>query len=340
MDRTILVATAGQGILRSSDDGLSWKRLDLEQDIEFDGVVRCLVVHPQDPRTIFAGADVGICRSTDGGVNWKRIDSPLNGMTVWSMAIDARNPQHMLAGTGAPSRAAMFRSTDGGNTWKRLPPEIPEFCLGVHKPRLLTCAIDPSDSNKLWFGVEEGGLFRSLDAGVTWTRIDDRDGQRGGVGNSDIHCITFIPGPPQTLVVVVVNAVYLSYDDGRTWTGFNAKSEWGLRYARCVSIKPGTNEAYLAIGDSTPGFTSKVLKSTDLGKTWQEVTLTQSPNSTFWAFGKHASDATVMFAGSKYGHLFRSRDGGATWIKEWREFSEITDVAWVPVRTEDNPVKH
>ncbi len=99
--------------------------------------------------------------------------------------------------------------------------------------------------------------------------------------------------------------------------------------------------AYVAIdGHRSDDLKPYVFITRDLGKTWQEVTLTQSPNSTFWAFGKHASDATVMFAGSKYGHLFRSRDGGATWIKEWREFSEITDVAWVPVRTEDNPVKH
>jgi photosystem II stability/assembly factor-like uncharacterized protein len=341
MKRTILVATAGQGILRSSDDGLSWNRLGLSEDIEFDGVVRCLAAHPTEPNVVFAGADVGLCKSVDGGASWRRIDSPISGMTVWSLAIDPRDARHMLAATGAPSRAAVFRSIDGGSTWERLPPEIPEFCQGVHRPRVLTCAIDPSDSRKLWFGVEEGGLWRSRDSGATWERVD-RDAEHGasGVAPSDIHSIAFLRGPPQSILIVVVNGIFVSHDDGKSWVGRHAQQTWGLRYARCVCVRPGTNEAYLAIGDGTPGMTSKILRSTDLGESWHEVTLTQSPNSTFWAFGSHEQDPNLMFVGSKYGHLFRSRDAGNTWIKEWRDFSEITDVLWVPFKAADNLSAH
>ena len=38
----------------------------------------------------------------------------------------------------------------------------------------------------------------------------------------------------------------------------------------------------------------------------------------------------LLFAGTKYGDLFRSLDGGASWFKEWRAFPEITAVAWTP----------
>jgi len=37
-----------------------------------------------------------------------------------------------------------------------------------------------------------------------------------------------------------------------------------------------------------------------------------------------------VLAGTKYGHLFRSMDGGRSWFKDWRDFSEITSVAWTP----------
>jgi len=110
MQGTLLVGTAGQGILRSVDDGAIWHRLGLKEAIEFDGVVRCLTVDPADPRRVFAGADCGICLSTDGGAHFSRIASPADGMTVWAFAIDPRDPAVMYAGTGAPSRAAMFRS--------------------------------------------------------------------------------------------------------------------------------------------------------------------------------------------------------------------------------------
>ena len=42
MHGTILVSTAGQGVLRSNDDGATWNRIPLDQDLEFDAVVRAL----------------------------------------------------------------------------------------------------------------------------------------------------------------------------------------------------------------------------------------------------------------------------------------------------------
>src|SRR5205823_2317583 len=124
---TVLVATAGQGILRTSNDGGKWQRLGIGQDLVFDSVVRSLLVHPREPNVVFAGAEIGLCRSDDAGATWKRVDSPMNDLHVWTLSVDPNDSQTLLAGTGAPTRAAMFRSTDGGATWHRLPPEIPEF---------------------------------------------------------------------------------------------------------------------------------------------------------------------------------------------------------------------
>ena len=41
-----------------------------------------------------------------------------------------------------------------------------------------------------------------------------------------------------------------------------------------------------------------------------------------------------MVIGTKYGHVFTSENGGNSWIKQWREFSEISDVLWTPASTE------
>jgi photosystem II stability/assembly factor-like uncharacterized protein len=331
MQGTILVATAGQGVLRSSDDGATWYRLGLGQALEFDAVVRCLAVHPEQPNVVYAGADVGLVRSDDAGVTWHRVDSPLNDQTIWSLAIDPNDADFMIAGTGAPSRAAVFRTADGGANWDRLPPQIPEFCAGVSKPRVLTATVDRYDPKNLWFGIEEGGLWRSRDRGDTWDRIDGTPASLpDGVTNSDIHCVLVLEGPPKTIVCVVVNALFVSQDDGRTWTRTDTRREWGIYYTRLVKQIPGTNELLLGIGDATPGTLTRIFRSTDLAQTWQEASLDVPANSTVWAFGVHPADARVAFAGTKYGHLFRSTDAGRTWVKEWREFSEITDVAWTP----------
>ncbi|MEO8057012.1 MAG: glycosyl hydrolase [Burkholderiales bacterium] len=333
MDFTIMVATAGQGIVRSNDNGKTWHRLGLTEAIEFDGVVRSLAVDPTRPERVYAGADCGICISDDGGAHWRLATGAITGMTVWSIAIDPNDASVIYAGTGAPSRSALFKSTDSGETWLRLPPEMPEFCSGVNRPRMLTICVDPDDSQQVWFGVEEGGAWRSRDAGQSFTRVDDA---RGAIRNSDIHAISILPrrdGSPKTTLVLTVNAVYVSEDDGQTWNGKLSKDRFdGLYYTRTVMPVPGADGALvMAVGDGTPGYKTRLYRSTDRGYQWSETELGEAPNSTFWALGSHAADPSRLYAGTKYGDLFHSLDGGRSWQKEWREFSEITAVAWTPV---------
>lgn len=332
MKGTILVGTAGQGILRSVDDGATWHRLGLKEAIEFDGVVRSLAVDPADPSRVFAGADAGICLSTDGGSRFKRLESPADGQTVWALAIDPNEPSVVYAGTGAPSRARMFRSTDGGQSWVQLPIEMPEFCGGVNRPRILTIAVDPTDG-EVWFGVEEGGAWRSRDRGDTWERVDQPG---SGIVNSDIHSITILPAvgqQPRTHIICTVNSVYTNIRDGQgPWEGVSSAERFdGMYYTRTIQTVPGDEEALLlAIGDGTPGTRTRIYRSEDRGRNWTGSLLHTPPNSTFWALGTHAADPSLVFAGTKYGHLFRSTDGGRTWFKDWRDFSEITSVAWTP----------
>lgn len=332
MNGTILVGTAGQGILRSVDDGASWHRLGLKEAIEFDGVVRSLLVDPRNPQRVFAGADAGICLSEDGGAHFKRLDSPANGQTIWALAIDPRNSDILYAGTGAPSRAAMFRSTDGGKSWVRLPIEFPEFCAGVNRPRILSVCVDPDDGS-VWFGVEEGGAWHSVDRGETWRRVDDAD---SGIANSDIHSIAIIAArgqQPKTHLIATVNSIYTSVEGPKgPWKEESSADRFdGMYYTRALTPLEGEDDVLLvAIGDGTPGTRTRIYRSLDRGATWDAPLLHAVPNSTFWAIGTHASDPDLVFAGTKYGHLFRSTDGGKSWFKDWRDFSEITSVAWTP----------
>lgn len=331
MQGTILVATAGQGILRSNDDGRTWHRLGLKEAIEFDGTVRSLAVDPRRDDTILAGADCGLCISRDGGAHFTRLDSPMNGQTVWSLCIDPSDSNTIYAGTGAPSRCQLFQSTDGGAHWRASSHQFPEFCEGVNRPRLLTICVDPADSADVWFGVEEGGAWRSRDRGAHWERIDGRDRP---VRISDIHAVSIQRdrSAAKTVLLLTVNAVYRSTDDGQHWSTLVSRDHFeGQYYTRTVQPLADTSpERILAVGDGTPGTRSMLYRSSDDGQTWQASALDQPPNSTFWCLATHAADPALLFAGTKYGHLYRSTDRGFHWRREWREFSEITAVAWTP----------
>lgn len=329
MGNTLMVATASQGIIRSSDDGASWHRLGLRQPIEFDGVVRSLVLDPRDSRTVYAGADVGLCRSDDVGSEWTLMNTPFRGETVWKVAIDVNNTRRMFVGTGAPSRAALWRSEDGGDTWVRVGPEIPEFCAGVNRPRVLAFAFNPVDVREAWFGLEAGGLFRTRDGGDHWERLDER---LQWDYHADVHAVQVLRDDLQTVVVVCVNAVYVSRDRGETWEGMLPKTEFGLYYARALAVSPRSKQTlYVSLSDGTPGTKSSIIMSEDSGRTWQMTRLDKEAGSCFWSIHANPNNPDEMLTGTKYGDLYLSADGGRTWKKQWRSFPEITDVLWVPV---------
>ena len=338
MSRTLLVATDGQAIMRSHDDGKKWYRLNIGQDLEYDDRVRCLLLDPRDENAAFAGAETGLFHSKDCGVTWSRVDCALNDYAVWKLAVAPSDPNIMYAGTGSPTRSILFRSEDGGSSWEPTTLEMPERCLGVSRPRMLAVCVDPDDPMDVWAGVEEGGLFRSRDGGKRWERIDTSWPQFGG--NSDIHDIVILKdGDEKVILALTVIALYRSTDDGKTWSRQVATESWGLRYSRCLLRKPGTSEIFIGIGDGTPGTTAAVFRSTDAGLTWDKTDLPPA-NSCVWAFGSNGADPDFLLTATKFGYLYRSPDGGRSWQKEWREFNEITDLAWMPGVPADLGVPH
>ncbi|MBB3357184.1 MULTISPECIES: glycosyl hydrolase [unclassified Novosphingobium] len=341
MGKTLIVSTDGQAVMRSHDNGKSWYRINIGQDLEYDDRVRCLLVDARNPDGIFAGAEKGLFYSADCGVHWSRIDCALNSLAVWKLVVSESNPLVMYAGTGAPSLAIFFRSRDGGQTWERTSLEMPEFCAGVNRPRMLALAVDPRDADDVWAGIEEGGLYRSRDGGDSWTRIDSTWSEFGG--NSDLHDIMILPQDDGSTVhlALTVIALYRSTDGGQTWTRQPAKETWGLRYSRVLLRRPGSNrQLAVGIGDGTPGTTAAILLSDDAGETWTRAALDHPSNSCMWAFGSHPSDPDFQLAASKFGYLYRSVDGGRTWAKEWREFNEITGLAWLPSVPSDLGLPH
>ena len=323
--KTILVGTVGQGVMRSADGGESWRRVGLDSGLHSDALVRCLASKPGRPAVVFAGTDKGLYRSEDAGQKWQLIDSPLGGNCVWALAIDSQNPDVMFAGTGTPNPAALFRSTDGGTKWEKRPMAVAAECPNVGVPRITGIAIDPDTHKDVWVGLEVDGVRHSPDGGETWETIN------GAIPNLDVHNVAVAGGPPKTVVVVVNNDVFTSTDNGASWKSVGIKEAFPYTYPRGIMVQPGQPDTiFVTIGDSTPGRIGTVMRSKDTGKTWENLSLPVEPNTAMWVVNIQPSDPNVVFAGSRYGYLYRSEDGGDSWIKLWREFSEISSVVWVP----------
>ena len=324
-EMTILVGTVGQGVMRSADSGETWRRVGVDNGMHSDAVVRTVLNHPSHPETVFAGSDAGLYVSEDSGQTWNLLGGALRGQHVWALAIDPVNPGTMYAGTGTPTPAGVFRSTDGGQSWEQRPVEIAAECVNVGTPRVTAIAIDPTASNRVWVGLEVDGVRLSRDSGESWVAIN------GAIPNPDVHNVTVTAGPPKTVIVVVNNDVYTSTDDGATWRSVGIRDVFPWTYPRGILVKPDdAKTVFVTIGDTTPGQIGTIMRSTDTGVTWKSLKLPVQPNAAMWVVNAQPFDSDILFAGSRYGYLYRSDDGGESWTKLWREFSEISSVIWVP----------
>ena len=179
----------GDGVWKSVDAGETWEFVGLEDSRQ----VPRIRIHPKDPNTVFAAVlghasgpnqQRGVFRSTDGGENWKRVLFANDEAGAVDLIIDPNNPRVLYASTWRVKRnhyslesggegSAMWKSVDGGDTWTDISRNdgLPQkSTLGI-----IGITVSPVDSNRLWAMVEanDGGLFRSDNAGKSWTKIND-----------------------------------------------------------------------------------------------------------------------------------------------------------------------
>jgi photosystem II stability/assembly factor-like uncharacterized protein len=316
---SISVGTVGTGAWHSPDGGETWKRVGT--GLWGESRVFGLTVHPTKPNIIYAGADDGIYRSDDRGMTFKHLDSPMNALHVWKIAIDPADPDTIFAGTRP---AALFRSRDGGQEWEPLSVEMAEKCENVRVPRVTSLAVDPSDHRIVWAGVEVDGVRRSLDGGETWTRIL-------GVKDPDIHDAAVSLAESHTVLISTPREIFASTDTGETWQGLGVAEHFHFPYCRSIALRADDPKViFVATGDGAIGSTGAIQRSKDGGRTWQMVTMPVEPNTPMWAFATHQAEPGLILACSHYGQLFRSDDGGDSWVKLRREFAEIRALAWTP----------
>ena len=323
-DFTITIGSVGGGLSVSPDGGDTWNRI--RQPLPAESTVRALAVYPNDPHRILSGSDNGIYRSGDNGVTWDKLDSPMEDLQIWSVTVDPSDPDTIFAGT----RPEGFRSRDDGKTWERLTMGVNMNCP-VGTPRTTNMIVDPRDHRTIWAGIEVDGVYKSLDGGDSWVHLPDLGPDPF---HGDIHGMAITPGRTTSVYCTSPFGIATSSDEGESWDYhyFPTFSENDTRsYCRGVIVKADDPDVmFVGNGDSIPGVTGAVQRTTNGGRSWEPVQLPTEPNSVIYWLGTHAQRPNVIVAASLYGYLYVSEDGGDTWRKLKKEFGEVRAVSVTP----------
>jgi len=219
----------GNGMYKSADAGKTWTRIGLEATRQIGKVV----VDPRDPNVVFVAAlghvyganpDRGVFKSTDGGRTWQKVLFKSNDVGAIDLAFDPGNAQTIYASLWNTRRppwsvyppsygpgSGLYKSTDGGANWQQLTSGLPADAVGR-----IGIAVAPSNRNRVYAIVDakDGGLYRSDDAGATFTKAsgDSRVWGRGWYFGKVV-----VDPKNADLVYISNTGVYRSRDGGRTF---------------------------------------------------------------------------------------------------------------------------
>ncbi|HEU4723537.1 MAG TPA: exo-alpha-sialidase [Gemmatimonadaceae bacterium] len=174
-----------------------------------------------------------IFTSTASRRRW-RVDGPhFPGEAVYSLAFDQRGGRfRLLAGVHSNHWGATIRTSDDfGRTWtdaERQAVRFPESS-GLSLAQVWQIVPGrPEEPDVVWCGVEPAALFRSDDAGVSWSPVEGllthehRPRWQPGGGGLCLHTIVLDPSNPQRMGIAISTAGFYRTDDGgATWRARN-----------------------------------------------------------------------------------------------------------------------
>lgn len=291
------------------------------------GRVTGVAFDPNDPNTFYiASASGGVWKSTTGGASWTTTSDGQCSLDLGAMAVDPKNSSIVYAGTGELNAfsfgCGVLRSTDGGATWRVLGEStfLPD---GVAYSPIGSIVVDPTTAGSATSTTvlvgSSWGVFRSQDAGASWSRVMP----------GSVYSIAMNPQDPRILFAGNVDfwspasrGTMRSADGGTTWTTLSLPTGVVVDDLRRMELatssadpgkvwvaiaKPnGTLAGFWLYDDATGQWTKLAASGLSAGERgnlggqlWYDLLLVVDP-----------TDANRIYLGGE--RLYRSLDGGAT----------------------------
>ena len=289
------------------------------------GRPRTILVDPTNNQVLYlCTAGGGVWKTVNGGSSWTPITDSLGTLSCGYLAMDPVDSQTLYLGLGDPfdgTGLGIVKSTDGGVTWS-----APQT-LGTS--RTIQSVVVSSNNRNIVMVATNTGLFRSTDAGQTYTQVASInaawkcwDLAWAGGSNYVLTAETDLANADGN----TAGKIYRSTDEGATWTATTGVNSLATRIS--VASAPSNRSTLFAMAGKTNATAPAsdlqgVYKSTDGGATW---TLVTSPAANFLggqSFYNHMividrTNPSVVYLGGQLA-MIKSTNGGSTWttMTDW-----------------------
>jgi len=320
--RVVYVGSASGGIWKTVNGGLTFTPIFDEEEIASIGD---MAIAPANRGTIYVGTGEGnprnsvsfgkgVYKSTDGGAHWQHL-----GLTetryIARLAVHPRDPDVVLVGAighiyGPHPERGVFRSTDGGASWSKT-----LYIDELHGASDLD--MDPTNPNIVFAGMwlfqrkpwthtsgsEAGGLFKSIDGGVTWREIT-----KGLPALMGRIAVKVAPSDPRVVYVMAESnegVLFRSNDGGESFVKVNEDVGIVSRGFYYTDLRVDPTDADLVYSVS-----SRMWRSSDGGKHFERFS--RSTHVDYHSLWIDPTDPNRMWQGQD-GGIAVSYDRGDSW---------------------------
>jgi len=324
--RVIYAGTAAGGLFKTINGGVTWQAVFENEPNPSIGDV---TLAPSNPSIVYVGTGEannrqssswgdGVYKSMDGGATWKHLGLEATHH-IGRIVVHPTDPDTVYVAAlgdlwGPNKERGVFMSKDGGATWNQT--LIIDSDTGVSD-----IAIDPQSPNILYAAAYErrrtsfgyngggpgGGIYRSTDGGLHWTKLST--GGAGHLPSGDYgRCAVDIYRKNSNIVYALIEhatagGVYRSDDKGVTWTH---QSDTNPRpsYFSQIRVDPN-NDLKLWMGGVN------IYMSEDAGKTWSQDRFrdVHSDNHGIWI---DPNNSDHVLSGND-GGIWETMDSGRNW---------------------------
>ncbi|MGB8508968.1 MAG: hypothetical protein WCD76_11220 [Pyrinomonadaceae bacterium] len=318
----VYVASASGGLWKTTNAGVTWQPV-----FERQGTISIgdIALEPGNPDVVWLGTGEsavrnsvsfgdGVYKSTDGGKTWQHTGLR-DTEHISKILINPRNPDVAYVGAlghafGANEERGVFMTTDGGRTWTKT--------LYVDNEHgVADMSIDPSNPNILYAvmwkfkrtpwthtsGSEKGGLFKSIDGGRSWKKLEG--GLPKLVGRMGVAVAQSNPNVVYAITEAKEGTLWRSDDRGETWRNVSKQTSIVSRgfYYTHVRVDPQNENRVYAVA-------STLFLSVDGGRNFRPIS--GRTHVDFHAFWIDPQNPKRLWQGQDGGAAV-SYDGGDTW---------------------------